>query len=77
MRTMRASIYLLAAIWFVAHFQTASAQGDEEVRQLIFDYGTKGYKNIRFNKNLDTAEYYLTRALDLQYKEPNYKIDDR
>ena len=49
---------------------------DEELINLIFDYSEKGYYNYR-NVNMDSAEYYLQKALDLQYSSPNYEINDR
>ena len=57
-----------------------SGQGDsesEEMRDLIHDYGMKGYEYLQINPNLDSAEYYLQKALELQYATPKYDIDDR
>jgi len=46
------------------------------LRDLIHEYGYKGWYNVEYNINLDTAEYYLKKALDLQYA--NYIVlDDR
>ncbi len=50
---------------------------NEELRDLIYEYGNKGFENVRYNLNLDTAEYFLEKALNLQYTTPGYEIDDR
>ena len=57
-------------------FVLSEAQEDPELRERIHEYGYKGYLNVEFNINLDTAEYYLTKALELQYSTYN-EYDDR
>jgi CHAT domain-containing protein len=52
------------------------SQKDEDLNQLIYDYGLKGWYNLEFNVNLDTAEYYLSKALELQYSHYS-ELDDR
>ncbi len=37
----------------------------------------KGFDNLQFNPNLDSAEYYIQKALNLQYATPGYVIDER
>lgn len=49
----------------------------EKIADLIFDYSLIGYNNVAFGGNLDTAEYYLSKALGLAYATPNYVIDLR
>jgi CHAT domain-containing protein/tetratricopeptide (TPR) repeat protein len=44
---------------------------------LIHKYGILGFKYLRVEINLDSAEYYLKKAIDLQYKTQNYELDDR
>lgn len=66
----------------IAVLTLASADGQEEsdndiMRDLIFAYGNKGWENVQYNLNLDTADYYLQKALRLQYSTPGYEIDDR
>jgi len=50
---------------------------DDKTLDLIHSYGIKGYENVFYFNDLDTAEFYLKKALELQYTTPNYPIDDR
>lgn len=50
---------------------------DSLLRDLIYSYSKIGHSYIDENLNLDTAEYYLSKALDLQYITPGYTINDR
>jgi len=50
---------------------------DSILANLAFEYGTKGYNSLTHDINLDTAEYYLKKALELQYTISNYRIDER
>ncbi|PID91499.1 MAG: hypothetical protein CSA96_08100 [Bacteroidetes bacterium] len=43
----------------------------------IFDYTSYGFMNLSQNKNLDSAEYYFGKALDMQYAYEFYEKDDR
>jgi len=45
---------------------------DSILGDLIYEYSYKGYFNLENNINLDTAEYYLKKALELQYS--NYSF---
>jgi len=49
----------------------------DDLRDLIHDYGMKGFYNLQNNPNLDSAEFYLLKALNLQYTTPEYYINDR
>ena len=70
-------ITVLWAFLFVietgAQNQTAE---DETLAQLVFDYGIKGYDSYN-SGNLDSAQFYLLKALDLQYSNARYSKDDR
>ncbi|MEN8228806.1 MAG: hypothetical protein ABFS38_11690, partial [Bacteroidota bacterium] len=66
----------LICIQFAAYAQDEPAE-DSILLDKIFEYSLKGYENNQYSINLDTAEYYLTKALNLQYTARNYKIDDR
>ena len=50
---------------------------EDELRELIHDYGMKGFTYLQINPNLDSAEFYLQKALNLQLTTPGYPIDDR
>ncbi|MFH0759791.1 MAG: CHAT domain-containing tetratricopeptide repeat protein [Bacteroidota bacterium] len=66
---------LLVHLFFAVTLNVQS-QEEPELREKIHEYGVKGFRNVEYNLNFDTAEYYLKKALDLQYA--NYEIlDDR
>ena len=44
---------------------------------LIWKYGQKGFEYLNYNINLDSAEYFLNKAIDLAYATSDYPIDDR
>ena len=73
--------YFCAFLIVMCVFSEAVAQEetveDSLIANIIYEYGTIGYNNVKYNINLDTAEYYLKRALDLQYTLHNYEIDHR
>ncbi|MFO7934661.1 MAG: tetratricopeptide repeat protein, partial [Bacteroidales bacterium] len=76
---MKNRLFYLALVSFMGFFSNPLAilsQDVDAMRQLIYDYGVIGYKNVKFTKNLDSAEYYLNKALDLQYAYYD-TIDDR
>ena len=50
---------------------------DSLLRDLILEYSMIGYNNVQFSGNLDTAEYYIRKALDLQYSASIFEIDVR
>ncbi len=50
---------------------------DSLLRDLILEYSMIGYNNVQFSGNLDTAEYYIRKALDLQYLASNFEINVR
>ena len=77
LRQYLAFLLMIASIYSEAFTQEGSLEDTTILNKKIFNYSTKGYNNIRFNINLDTAEYYLLKAIDLQYASSNYKIDYR
>ena len=52
-------------------------KNDSVIIELIYDYSLKGYVNHEYKISLDSAEYYLTKALNLQYSTSDYEIDER
>ncbi|MEZ5072242.1 MAG: CHAT domain-containing tetratricopeptide repeat protein [Bacteroidales bacterium] len=46
-----------------------------DIKDLIYEYNSKGFEHYN-NENLDSAEYFLTKALDLEYAEFDI-LDDR
>jgi CHAT domain-containing protein/tetratricopeptide (TPR) repeat protein len=44
---------------------------------LIHKYGSLGVKYLKVDINLDSAEFYLRKAIDMQYRTQDYEIDDR
>ena len=76
---MRINLHIL--FWVSLVFNPAAintfGQINDQIDQLIFDYGMIGYTNVDQNLNLDTAEFYLSEALRLQYSTPGYEINFR
>ena len=60
---------------------TGSAQErieeDPELVDIIFDYSNKAYDYFKLNINLDSAEFYYKKAIDLAHSTSNYNIDYR
>ena len=77
LRRYLAFLLLIASIYSEVFTQEGSPEDTTILNEKIFNYSTKGYNNIRFNINLDTAEYYLLKAIDLQYTSSYYEIDYR
>ncbi len=50
---------------------------DPELVDLIFAYSSKAYDYFKVNINLDSAEFYYKKAIDLAHSSSNYKIDYR
>lgn len=50
---------------------------DSTALDLIFDYSRAGYKYLRVDVNLDSAEFYIRKAIDLQLRTKDYPLDDR
>ncbi|MCK5136377.1 MAG: CHAT domain-containing protein [Bacteroidales bacterium] len=67
--------FTLSGIFFQAYSQEGSVE-DPQLRSLIHEYGYKGWYNVEYSINLDTAEYYLKKALELQYSSYD-EPDDR
>ncbi len=77
--TLFTKYILITVLWVIFFVFKAEAQTqykeDEALLDLVYEYSTKGYENYN-TRNLDSAEYYLLRALDLQYSN-TYNIDER
>jgi len=71
---------LITVLWAFLFVIETGAQNqtteDEALAQLVFDYGIKGFDSNR-NGNLDSAQLYILNALDLQYSNARYTIDER
>jgi CHAT domain-containing protein len=50
---------------------------DPELEELIFVSSQKAYGYFKININLDSAEFYYKKAIDLAHNSSNYKIDYR
>jgi len=50
---------------------------DVELADLIFDYSNKAYDYFKININLDSAEFYYEKAIDLALSSSNYYINHR
>ncbi len=77
MRTSIPHISILLLFGLLIKPLTVYSQENEELRDLIYEYGKIGYENVKFTINFDSAEYYLSKALELQYATHDYKIDNR
>ena len=71
-----ANILMLIIIVNYAYTQNHYKE-DPELGDLIYQYATKGFNYLQVNNNLDSAEFYLLKSLDLQYYTNNYKMDYR
>jgi len=61
---------------YQGHAQEEVAEDPEIVRK-IDDYGELGYNYLRMDINLDSAEYYYKKAINLAYSSSSYHIDRR
>ena len=81
MKSNRFIRYLLGCLVLACCFGEAKSQEELSVDTVlvnkIYEYGKKGYENIQYQINLDSAEYYLLKAIELQNTTRNYDIDFR
>ena len=67
-RSIKVSISILSMLFILSQaYGQDITEDDSELSQVIYDYSYKGWYNVFYNINLDSAEYYLLKALDLQY----------
>ncbi len=71
-----ATIFLMVCV-LSNSFSQEEIEEDSVLSNLVFLYATKGFNYLQFDYNLDTAEYYLKRALDLQTSSNRYIINER
>jgi CHAT domain-containing protein len=71
------NILFLALFINSAGFTQETIKEDPEIQQQIFDYSTRAYEYIYVNINLDSAEFYYKKAIDLAYSSSSYVIDER
>ena len=77
MKNRKRLISFLFTLSLISSAYNQTSEEHEKMSDVIFDYGLIGYNHVKFGGNLDTAEYYLSKALDLAYATPNYNIDTR
>ncbi len=72
-------IYILILVCCISSpgFGQERWEEDPELVQLIEDISWKAYGYFRININLDSAEFYYKKAIDLAHSSSNYKIDYR
>jgi len=69
-------ILILAGLPQHAFTQEKEIKDSTEIL-LIHKYGKLGADYLTTDINLDSAEYYLNKAIDMQYITQDYEIDDR
>ena len=72
-------LLLLYLVLFIPYHGDAQDEIKEDpvLKDLIFDYSDKAYNYFKVNINLDSAEFYYKKAIDLAYSSSNYRIDSR
>jgi len=69
---------LFSFLWSLVLITTAYSQDEtsegDALMDLIYDYSDKGYYSY-YKSNFDSAEYYVLKALNLQYSNASYEID--
>jgi len=50
---------------------------DTVIKNQVFDYGKMAFDYFQININLDSAEYYYKKAIELAYSSSNYNINFR
>ena len=50
---------------------------DPVIQQQIYDFGKLAYNYFQTNINLDSAEFYYKKAIELAYSSSNYNVDFR
>ena len=70
------SILILIGSYNFAFTQKLAKKDSTDIL-LIYEYSNKGYEYLRVDINLDSAEHYIKKAIDLQYRTKDYEIDDR
>ena len=77
---MRTNFYRILFLMILVLFISYRGNAEEEIkedpvlRDLIIDYSDKAYNYFKININLDSAEYYYKKAIDLAYSSSNYNI---
>ena len=72
---------LITVLWAFLFVIKSGAQDqiteDEVLVDIIYAYSERAYNSYIYDVNLDSAEIYLLKALELQYSSTNYYIDER
>jgi CHAT domain-containing protein len=73
----RIFILILALhISYQGHAQEEKEE-DPELAQKIYEYENLAYNYFKININLDSAEFYYKKAINLAYSSSNYSIDHK
>ncbi|RLD91879.1 MAG: hypothetical protein DRJ29_13245 [Bacteroidetes bacterium] len=72
-------IYILILAFFIPSSGHAQEEIEEDtlIQQQIYDYGNIGLAFYQTNINLDSAEFYYKKALELAYSSSRYNINFR
>ncbi len=81
MRKSSISGYLMFLLIMISSQKYAFSQ-ENEIKDstailLIWEIGNKGFEYLNYSINLDSAEYFLKKAIDLAFSTSDYVIDDR
>ena len=81
MKQANSLIIILCLVLAVSISYAGTAQDkveeDPELVDLIHDYSKKAYDYFKININLDSAEFYYKKAIDLALSSSNYYVDHR
>ena len=66
--------FILFLTLFISYQGSAQQMVEEDpvIKQMIFDLGNKAFDYFKVNVNLDSAEFYYKKAIDLAYSSSNY-----
>ena len=70
-------ISILALFIYSEGFTQGTLKEDPEIADQIYNYGQKAFEYFQININLDSAEFYYKKAIDLAYSSSSYVIDER
>ncbi|MCK5704321.1 MAG: tetratricopeptide repeat protein, partial [Cyclobacteriaceae bacterium] len=72
-------IYILILALFIPSPGHAQVEIEEDpvIQQQIYDFGKLAFTYFQTNINLDSAEFYYKKAIELAYSSSNYNVDFR
>ncbi len=68
---------LILALIFSSKGHAQEINEDTIIQNQIYEYGELAYDYLKVNINLDSAEYYYKKAIDLAYSSSTYRINFR